>query len=216
VPDAGLQAFLEQVALIGDVDDWDSSADVISLMTLHSAKGLEFDAVFMVGVEEDLLPHRRSLVECYRGSAEEALEEERRLFHVGMTRARARLFLTFCGERLSGGGLGVAGPSRFLSELPDECILHVAPGKPRQRAKEAGGRSEAAARPIPDAGASPALVHSSDAVEMKPGASMSHPVFGEGEVIDVEPLGKHFRVRIRFLSRGVMTILMPKDELQCL
>ena len=123
---ADAQTFLENVALISkdeSVNEHDASnSGTITLMTLHAAKGLEFDAVFLVGLEEGVLPHSRS----FHGNDEEkrraALEEERRLLYVGITRARQRLFLSFCQERFLHGKTSPSDPSRFLRELPLEVF----------------------------------------------------------------------------------------------
>src|SRR5208337_826758 len=115
-PDADLTAFLTQVALSADVDQLDAQTDRISLMTLHSAKGLEFELVFMPGLEEGLFPHERSLHERV------ALEEERRLCYVGITRAKSELMLSAVHERGLFGSRTTAVPSRFLAELPRELL----------------------------------------------------------------------------------------------
>jgi DNA helicase-2/ATP-dependent DNA helicase PcrA len=107
-----LEPYLEQASLINDVDDWNTVAERVTLMTLHAAKGLEFPAVFIVGCEQGLLPHKRS-----RESPEQ-LEEERRLLFVGITRAQRSLHLTHVGYRAQRGGLHPAIPSEFLMELP--------------------------------------------------------------------------------------------------
>ncbi len=113
----GIQAFLEDVALVSDQDTYDpSKGEALTLMTLHAAKGLEFNTVFMVGMEEGLLPHSNSLIE----PAE--LEEERRLCYVGVTRARDRLFLTLTRQRTIYGSVAIATPSRFISEFGEERI----------------------------------------------------------------------------------------------
>ena len=116
---ASLTGFLEQVALLSDADQYTGEGGRVALMTLHASKGLEFDVVFIVGVEENLLPHGRSL-------AEGMLEEERRLFYVGMTRARRRLYLSLAHQRTLYGNLLLNGPSRFLAELPEEDLVAVA------------------------------------------------------------------------------------------
>lgn len=108
----GLPGFLEEVALLSDADRYTEEAERVALMTLHTSKGLEFDCVFIIGVEENLLPHSRSV-------AEGMLEEERRLFYVGITRARERLYLSLAHQRSLYGNLMLNGPSRFLTELPE-------------------------------------------------------------------------------------------------
>src|SRR5690606_13975701 len=115
-PDGTLVDFLTEVALVSDADDLDDESGVVSLMTLHTAKGLEYDAVFVTGVEEDLIPHRISAGEP--GGP----QEERRLFYVGITRARKRLHLSLAMTRAQFGEVSVAMPSRFLQEIPTELI----------------------------------------------------------------------------------------------
>lgn len=115
-PEATLADLLEDVALVADVDAWDSSADCLSLMTLHSSKGLEFPHVFIAGVEEGYLPHQNS-------EASWAIEEERRLLYVGITRAQESVTLTYARERFTWGRSERRAPSRFLAELPQEAIL---------------------------------------------------------------------------------------------
>ncbi|NQX36182.1 ATP-dependent helicase [Herbiconiux sp. VKM Ac-2851] len=115
-PDGTLLDFLTEVSLVAAVDDLDDSSGTVSLMTLHTAKGLEYDAVFLTGVEEDLLPHRMSAGEP-GGPA-----EERRLFYVGITRARKRLFISLAMTRAQFGETAVAMPSRYLQEIPAELV----------------------------------------------------------------------------------------------
>ncbi|HZK59045.1 MAG TPA: UvrD-helicase domain-containing protein [Cryobacterium sp.] len=115
-PDSGLVDFLTQVSLVAAADDLDDASGTVSLMTLHTAKGLEYDAVFLTGVEEGLLPHQMSANEP-GGPA-----EERRLFYVGITRARKRLYLSLAMTRAQFGDINVAMPSRYLQEIPIELI----------------------------------------------------------------------------------------------
>jgi DNA helicase-2/ATP-dependent DNA helicase PcrA len=109
-----LETFLEKIALYQDSDDFDQNADVVTLMTLHSSKGLEFPTVFMIGMEEGLLPHARSIVD------ESEIEEERRLCYVGITRARKKLYLIYASGRIYFGNPVANVPSRFLTEIPDD------------------------------------------------------------------------------------------------
>ena len=120
--DNSIVAFLENVALISKDEvsnnsDFYSANKSVSLMTLHAAKGLEFDVVFLIGLEEGILPHSRSFI-----NGEESLEEERRLLYVGMTRAKNKLFISYCQERFMHGKVCASIPSRFLKELPIDCI----------------------------------------------------------------------------------------------
>jgi DNA helicase-2/ATP-dependent DNA helicase PcrA len=111
-----LEDFLENVALVSDMDNYDAKTDAVTLMTLHNAKGLEFPVVFMVGMEEGLFPHINSMMEP------QDLEEERRLCYVGMTRAKKRLYLTCATSRMLYGAIQANPPSRFVSEIPEELI----------------------------------------------------------------------------------------------
>ncbi len=110
-----LAAFLEDVALVADVDSYDGAEDKLTLMTLHSAKGLEFDTVAVAGLEEGVLPHRN----CFNDAA---VEEERRLFYVGLTRARKRAMVTHAEARFTHGMFDFSQPSRFLKELPEDVV----------------------------------------------------------------------------------------------
>lgn len=118
----GLIGFLERIALVSDVDQMDAQLDRVSLMTLHSAKGLEFPVIFIVGLEEELFPHSLSMED----PAE--LEEERRLCYVGMTRAQRRLYLTYAAQRRIWGSLEHLEPSRFLGEIPEIYLEAYSPG----------------------------------------------------------------------------------------
>ncbi|MHC4915598.1 MAG: ATP-dependent helicase, partial [Planctomycetota bacterium] len=120
-PDGSLAGFLEQVALVADIDRWDEKAERVSLMTLHAAKGLEFPVVFVTGLEEGLLPHFRNMGWNAEPGRED-IEEERRLLYVGMTRAREELVLTLARSRRRFGPSQAASASRFIGELPAERI----------------------------------------------------------------------------------------------
>ena len=121
-----LAGFLERMSLVNeeepDKDEKDGATHLVTLMTLHSAKGLEFPHVFLVGLEEEILPHARSVSEVAEGDAHDPIAEERRLFYVGLTRARHRLTLSGCRTRQRGGESLPRLPSRFLKELPSELL----------------------------------------------------------------------------------------------
>jgi DNA helicase II / ATP-dependent DNA helicase PcrA len=133
-PPEGLARFLEEVALVTDQDTLEDRPDRVTLITLHAAKGLEFPVVFMVGLEEGLLPHRRALED------ERELEEERRLAYVGMTRAKDRLYLIHAHHRSTWGVGAVSEPSRFLTELPDELLAAEREDVPFRRGWGGGER----------------------------------------------------------------------------
>jgi DNA helicase-2/ATP-dependent DNA helicase PcrA len=112
-----LDDFLESVSLLSDVDSLDESGEVVTLMTMHTAKGLEFPHVFIAGCEEGLLPHATSMAES------DGVEEERRLFYVALTRAQRRVFVSAAASRRRFGMVEGALPSRFLTELPEDCVV---------------------------------------------------------------------------------------------
>jgi len=131
-----LEAFLTSVALVAEQDTMESGADAVVFMTLHSAKGLEFPVVFLVGLEEGVFPHNRALLE------ESELEEERRLCYVGMTRARELLYLTHAWERTIYGNTVYNSPSRFLSEIPEDLTVQTGAGR-RGSMEDRGGSAGA-------------------------------------------------------------------------
>ena len=120
-PDGDLEGFLEQTSLVSDIDGWDNEDERVTMMTLHAAKGLEFPFVFIVGVEENVLPHSRSREDL------DAIEEERRLFFVGITRAEKELQIGYSTRRLIRGTMQMTAPSRFLMELPRDEMEIVEP-----------------------------------------------------------------------------------------
>jgi DNA helicase-2/ATP-dependent DNA helicase PcrA len=174
-----LEEFLSEISLVTDLDGWETSTDAVTLMTLHAAKGLEFRVVFMIGMEEGIFPHSRTLFE----PAE--LEEERRLCYVGMTRARERLYLTHATMRLLYGSTQRNTISRFIMEIPPDyseagLIIgghRLGVGLPRfgsDKNRDAGYRSD----PFPDE-----LEH---VVELEIGDTVEHAMFGKGKVLDIE------------------------------
>jgi DNA helicase-2/ATP-dependent DNA helicase PcrA len=122
----GLGDFLQQVSLVAETDNLDADAQATTLLTLHAAKGLEFPVVFITGLEEGLLPHSRSM------DSEDELAEERRLFYVGLTRARDAIYLSHAFRRTSWGDSSVAVPSRFLADIPEEFVDGQRPGNRRR------------------------------------------------------------------------------------
>jgi len=178
-----LADYLQQISLFSDVDSYDSTADRVPLMTLHAAKGLEFDNVFIVAVEQGLLPHARS-------EDLAALEEERRLFFVGMTRAKSGLHISFARYRTFRGDAMPTVPSHFLDEL----------GLP---VRESNGES---------IGETGSLAGSPDRPLFKPGQGVRHPRFGPGRVIDFADMGENSMVTVRF-ARGTKTLMVKYAKL---
>ena len=188
----GLGSFLQDLALVSDIDDYEAERPSVTLMTCHSAKGLEFDHVFLAGLEEGLLPH---------GTAQEdvaEIEEERRLCYVAMTRARETLHLSGAESRVWYGERQQRGPSRFLEAIP-QGDLHVVP-------RELGGRG--AEMPAP-----PRL--ETDRVKM--GARVRHARFGAGTVMYTSGAGVKLKVRIRFdggMARDFLVSAAPLEILE--
>ena len=191
--DINLSDFLDVVLLATDEDRGDSGEEKVSLMTIHAAKGLEFPAVFVVGINEDLLPHRRS------SETLEGLEEERRLFYVAVTRARRLLYLSYASLRTASGGTYGAGRSAFLDDLPPEHVVY------ESRKKELSGRDS-------DSYYDPSLekiaCDSSDVgYDLRPGQKVTHPTFGPGIVKKIDGKGDRAVATVDFFGSGVKKIL---------
>jgi DNA helicase-2/ATP-dependent DNA helicase PcrA len=228
-PEGTIIDFLTEVALVADADDLDDASGSVSLMTLHTAKGLEFDAVFLTGVEEDLLPHRISAGEP--GGP----QEERRLFYVGITRARKRLHVSLAMTRAQFGEVTVAMPSRFLQEIPAELIdWRQSPGDvngrggTQSRALNARGRrpgqggnggsrygddlvplpKRAPADPSKFPNRIPAKVRDNGDMELSAGDRIRHDDFGEGRVDAITGEGAKRVAHVRFETVGAKKLLV--------
>lgn len=215
-PSRTLGDFLEQVALAADVDGWDEEADRVSVMTLHSSKGLEFPVVFVLAVEEGLLPHQRSI------DNPEELEEERRLCFVGMTRAMKELYLCHARMREFRGQIRYSVESSFLRELP-ESVERVDQSMSRNFARSAADTYRAKVAPSANDWAAtsatrPALpaVSTSAGLEdvLEKGAIVQHEEYGIGSVTDVTGFGAMKRVKIRFPSSGEKVFVANKVKLK--
>ena len=192
-----LRGFLQEVALVSETDQPQAENERVTLMTLHAAKGLEFDAVFVAGCEEELLPHSRALSETRGGDPDAGLEEERRLLYVGMTRARKRLFLTWARERMQFGSFSVRRPSRFLEEIP-RALIEGALG---EGADDDPFQAEEALPAEP---------------EFKAGDRVEHAHFGRGTVLRVQGTGVNARATVRFPAHGERQLLLFYAKLQLL
>jgi DNA helicase-2/ATP-dependent DNA helicase PcrA len=190
-----LSGFLDRAALLSETDRLRDDVPVL-LMTLHAAKGLEFDSVFLVGLEEGLLPHSRSL------TGEEALEEERRLCYVGMTRAMDRLHLSWARSRQVFGQRRLTAPSRFLDEIPGDLLERSGgpfrPG-PAPALRRAPGVFEPRGPEAPPAGA--------DTSHLRPGTRVRHPLFGVGTVLRREGDGDDVKVTVSFPGAGTKKLV---------
>ncbi len=176
--DTTLSAFLQEISLYSDQDAIRGDTSLVTLMTLHNAKGLEFRAVYLIGMEEGIFPHSRSI-------EEQGIEEERRLCYVGMTRAEERLTLLHASSRMLCGGRDHNLPSRFLDELPDS---HVE----RERLRPASWSGYGAPRQSQ-------VVPREDMPDLSTGDSVRHSTLGEGVVVRIEPGGL---VTVRFADDG--------------
>jgi DNA helicase-2/ATP-dependent DNA helicase PcrA len=185
-PRASLAGFLDGVSLLSDVDSLSGPAPCL-IMTLHAAKGLEFDVVFLAGLEEGLFPHVRATGDA-RG-----LEEERRLFYVGMTRAKERLYLSFARERKFSYQATTRSPSRFLEEIPDALL-------------DAEVDARFAAPSVRGRATSP----------LRPGVLVHHAKFGEGRIVDASGSGKDRRVTVLFRSAGRKRLVAQYAKLEVL
>ena len=166
--DSGLAGFLEEVALVSDLDSADFNNDAVTLMTLHAAKGLEFPVVFMTGLEESIFPHSRALYD------QSEMEEERRLCYVGMTRARQELFMTYASSRMLYGGVQHNPPSRFLSEIDGEFQAATS-------YDQADSYSFAPQTPDSNVSDEPRYVP-----DLNEGDGVRHKIFGMGTVLEIE------------------------------
>jgi DNA helicase-2/ATP-dependent DNA helicase PcrA len=192
-----LDLFLEQVTLISEADELKQEEDRLMIMTVHVAKGLEFPVVLMVGMEEGLFPHFASL------SDPSALEEERRLCYVGMTRAKDRLYLCNATMRRMFGSVRYNPPSRFLQEIPDEF---------------GAGRPERAPGPTsgPSIDWNEGQWEGDELPPIEPGTRVEHPVFGVGTILEVVGSGRNTKIRIRFGAAGLKTIVLRYAQLRLL
>ena len=207
-----LSGFLEEVALYTDIDNYDTAADAVVMMTLHSAKGLEFPVVFIPGMEEGIFPGSSAVYDPMEA------EEERRLAYVGMTRAKEQLFLLGAGERMLFGRTSRNRPSRFLGEIPAELLQVEDETVVRRLEREVTPASAVARSAYPrDMAAARGNSHSGEPRQpktapaalcaLKPGQRVRHRVFGEGMVLSVTPMGGDSLVEIAFDKVGTKKIM---------
>jgi len=190
--EVGLTSFLEEVALISDLDKLHEAQESVTLMTLHSAKGLEFPVVFMAGLEESLLPHSKALFD------QTEMEEERRLCYVGMTRAKEELYMLYADSRILYGGVQHNPPSRFLSEIDGEFMAHNSILSLSQATERASGISDEILN-------EPRYV-----LELEVGDKVRHQLFGIGRVLEVE--GEN--VAVHFSGKGTKKLNMAFAPLE--
>ncbi len=203
-----LELFLDQVALVSDLDNAELRDDRVSLMTTHSAKGLEFPIVFLVGMEEGLFPHQATTRDP-RG-----VEEERRLCYVGMTRAMERLTLTYALERLRFGSRTFGSPSRFLREIPQQYVTSIGASRSRPRASERTDTGSSGYDYSYDQSSGHGAGEAADDGGVAVGMRVRHPIFGAGSVQAVIGRGPGQKLRIKFDRAGVKTVLVRFANLE--
>jgi len=197
-----LESFLAHAALESGERRSDEGEDSVQMMTLHMAKGLEFAVVFLCGMEEGLFPHARCMSDL------EALEEERRLCYVGMTRAMRHLFLTYAEQRRVHGMDTHSAPSRFIKEIPQNVIAEVRPRVQAVRAVAGARMTREPREPVrfrPEEPPPPG---------MRLGARVRHGKFGEGVVLNFEGSGPHARVQVSFERQGTKWLMMQYANLE--
>ena len=210
--DATLSAFLEEIALVADIDSYNENDDAVVLMTLHSAKGLEFPYVFMVGMEEGLFPGSRAI----SSGDPNDMEEERRLCYVGITRARKELFLTFALHRMQHGQIQYNAPSRFLAELPPELLDNRFKKPQNDPIKHwsfspAGGmKRNIISNPYKSELSKPTNVE----IDFKVGDKVRAPKYGIGEVKDIKSAGADYEVTVLFTGKGAKKFMAGLSKLK--
>ncbi len=195
-----LQQFLDTAALDAGETQADEFEDAVQLMTLHSAKGLEFPLVFLAGVEEGLFPHKMSADDPDR------LEEERRLCYVGITRAMEKLFISYAETRRLYGNETFNAVSRFVKEIPEDCIEEV-------RLKTAVTRPVSLNRPLTQASKREPLYDTGESTGFRLGQRVSHPMFGEGVILQFEGSGPNAVIQIKFADSGIKRLVMQYAKL---
>jgi DNA helicase-2/ATP-dependent DNA helicase PcrA len=205
---ARIQAFLEAISLVTDLDAEPNGEEqsAVTLMTLHTAKGLEYPVVFLTGLEDGIFPHVRSL-----GDPEE-LEEERRLCYVGITRARERLYLCHAWSRTLFGSTDYYPPSRFLSEIPEELVHAI--GEERRRGSGLGAHRNAVVNAAIRRGGEAPGARGAEELRLKIGDDVRHEKFGEGVILDLEGSGDKAEVVVRFRDVGEKRLLLAWAPLE--
>ena len=208
-PDGNLQDFLENVALVSDVDDFESSDSKVTLMTLHAAKGLEFPVVFLTGLDEGLFPHSRTLLDPSQ------VEEERRLAYVGITRAERQLYVTNAITRTMYGRISAYMPSRFLAEIPPQLMedYHRKSAMPQSRSTATvPGRQRVSILTKPVASSLPKKHAVTDTYAK--GDKVRHKIWGIGTVLQVIGEGANMQMKIQFPTKGVRQVVVKYAPLE--
>jgi DNA helicase-2/ATP-dependent DNA helicase PcrA len=222
--EAQLATFLEEVSLVSDIDTLDRQTNVVTCITLHQAKGLEYPVVFLIGLEDGLLPHRHALNDI--DNRAERLEEERRLFYVGATRAQQRLYLLYAFRRVLNGRMNVSTPSMFLKSIPRDLMEQ--PIKRQTTTPQRGMLAALLEHPAPPEQQLPDIAFSDntstqrkpaaapDEISFFPGQRVFHQRFGEGEVISSKLTEDDEEVIVRFASGTEKRLLASFARLQAI
>lgn len=207
-PDGNLQDFLENVALVSDVDDFESSDSKVTLMTLHAAKGLEFPVVFLTGLDEGLFPHSRTFLDPSQ------VEEERRLAYVGITRAERQLYVTNAITRTMYGRISAYMPSRFLAEIPPQLMedYHRKSAMPQSRTTAVPGKQRVSILTKPVASSLPKKHAVTDTYAK--GDKVRHKIWGIGTVLQVIGEGANMQMKIQFPTKGVRQVVVKYAPLE--
>ncbi|MBS1911455.1 MAG: UvrD-helicase domain-containing protein [Bacteroidetes bacterium] len=225
-PEATLDVYLQEIALVADADSYDAAADRVTLMTIHSAKGLEFKVVIVAGMEEGLFPVGNAAQD------QDDLEEERRLFYVAVTRAKEKLYLTNAERRYRFGELSYPTPSRFLNEIRDELLEFDSTAPPRPSASSfgfgSGGRAQRGGFSTRRAGSTPPATESQIAPQefaddysqtpktLQVGSHVQHPTFGPGRIEAIVGRGDATKITVRFESVGKKQLMLKFANLRLL
>lgn len=232
-PNPNLAEYLEEVALVSDMDKYDENADTVILMTLHSSKGLEFNNVFMIGMEEGIFPGTQSI---YAGPSE--MEEERRLAYVGITRAKRKLTLTNTYMRMLFGMTQRNGASRFLREIPEElCTVSGFSGFQaaesgaftpryglntpestgfRKNAFQSTARSVQQSTPLNFRKTAPLPGKNNTVLKYQKGMRVHHKVFGDGFILSCQPMGGDYLLEVAFDEKGTKKLMANYVKLDIL
>ncbi|MBK5287040.1 MAG: DNA helicase PcrA [Acidimicrobiia bacterium] len=195
-----VQTFLEAISLVTDLDEATGEESLVTLMTLHTAKGLEYPVVFLTGMEDGIFPHSRAL-----GDPEE-LEEERRLCYVGITRAEQRLYLTHAWSRMLFGSTDYYPPSRFLNEIPE--ALMKAQGRSESRGRGMSDHRDAVAAAALRVDRAPTGARGAEQMGLRLGDDVSHEKFGEGVIVNLRGEGDKAEATVQFRGVGEKTLLL--------
>ena len=191
-----LEEFLAEVALFTDLDEYVDEEDMVTIMTMHGAKGLEFPVVFLVGMEEGVFPHARSL----NSLDDQEIEEERRLCYVAITRAKEKLYLTRADSRMLYGRTNRNPPSRFIEEIPQDIIenLNIRTLPPKNKVYSFDGLVEPEPEPTKP---------QTEANTFQLGERIIHKKWGEGVIISVQGEGDALEMKVAFPDLGIKTLV---------